>query len=74
MVLLTEFGREIQLQPRPYCWKCGGQMYLRRPKPDQDWEAFWGCSLFPDCDGTLQIDPHTGEPEIPKNRWVTETR
>ncbi len=65
MALLTEFGAKIQTQPRPFCWKCGAQMYLRVPKPDADWLPFWGCSQFRsgDCDGSRNIDPRTGEPE-----------
>lgn len=70
MPLTTEFGAQIQQQPRPYCWKCGGQMYLRIPKPNDDWQTFWGCSEYPDCDGSREIDPHTGEPEHRTQKWI----
>ena len=36
----------------PDCPKCGSAMRLRRPKPRQRWKQFWGCSRFPDCNGT----------------------
>jgi len=45
----------IQTSPCPYCPECGAQMVLRRPKPHQDWEPFWGCSLYPDCEGAREI-------------------
>lgn len=31
-------------------------MILRRPKPEQHWEPFFGCNIFPECRGTRQID------------------
>jgi len=37
-------------------------MVLRRPKPGQSWDAFWGCNRFPDCKGTMNIDPTNGKP------------
>lgn len=37
-------------------------MILRRPKKGQDFRPFWGCSAFPDCKGTRQIDS-AGMPE-----------
>ncbi len=46
----------IQTKPVPYCPGCGGQMKLRRPKPSQNWEPFWGCRLWPNCEGTRDID------------------
>jgi hypothetical protein len=50
-------------------------MYLRIPKPDDYWQPFWGCSQYKaGCDGSRNIDPHTGEPEEVGERWVTETR
>lgn len=71
MSLLTEFGKEIQTQPRPWCGSCGGQMVLRIPKPDQTWQAFWGCSDFRDgCNGSRNIDPHTGDPEHRVQEWI----
>jgi ssDNA-binding Zn-finger/Zn-ribbon topoisomerase 1 len=46
----------IQTKPVPYCPECGGQMALRRPKPHQDFEPFWGCTDYPRCKGTRDID------------------
>ncbi len=54
----------IKTHPKPYCPKCGAQMILRRPKSHQDWKPFWGCSQFPNCTGSRNIDPETGEAEM----------
>ena len=45
----------IRTEPAPYCPECGGKMKLRRPKPGQHYDPFWGCSSFPDCRGTRSI-------------------
>jgi ssDNA-binding Zn-finger/Zn-ribbon topoisomerase 1 len=50
----------IITKPEPYCPVCGARMVLRRPKPGKTWNPFWGCSQFPECRGTRQIDPQTG--------------
>ena len=42
----------IRVKPEPVCPKCGAVMRLRRPKPGNAWEAFWGCGDYPNCDGT----------------------
>lgn len=35
------------------CRKCNSKMILRKPtKPNQNFEPFWGCSKFPECNGT----------------------
>ena len=52
----------IRSAPVPYCPDCGGQMVLRRPKRKGDFEPFWGCSNYPDCKGTRNIQPD-GAPE-----------
>lgn len=52
----------IKTKPAPWCPEDGAIMKLRRPKPGQSWEPFWGCSQFPACKGTRQIDEWTGEP------------
>jgi len=52
----------IKTKPEPYCPECGAKMILRRPRGNQEWRPFWGCSEFPDCYGTRQIDQN-GEPE-----------
>lgn len=54
--------RGIQTKPEPYCPECGARMVLKRPRPNQGWEPFWGCSRFPDCKGTRQIR-EDGKPE-----------
>ena len=41
-------------------------MALRRPKLKGDFEPFWGCSNYPDCKGTRNIQPDgTPEPDDP---------
>ena len=45
----------IRTKPEPYCPECGAKMALRRPKPSQDFEPFWGCSQYPDCRGTRRV-------------------
>ena len=51
----------IILKPEPFCPSCGGRMKLKRPRPDQDWEPFWGCMNYPNCKGTRNIDEETGK-------------
>lgn len=38
-------------------------MVLRRPKDNQTWDTFWGCSNYPECRNTYNIDQN-GQPEI----------
>ena len=45
----------IRTVPEPYCPDCGGRMKLRRPRKTQNRRPFWGCSQWPDCDGTRTI-------------------
>lgn len=52
----------IRTKPEPYCPECGAKMALRRPRPEQDWLAFWGCSEYPDCRGTRNVGSD-GRPE-----------
>ena len=52
----------IQTRPQPFCPICGAKMKLRRPKTRQNWEAFWGCQSFPECDGSRSIR-EDGKPE-----------
>lgn len=59
----------IQIKPEPSCPDCGAKMILRRPKPNQTWKPFWGCSCYPDCEGFLRIDPETGKPESDAEEW-----
>ena len=53
----------IKTKPVPMCDECGGMMVLRKPRDDQTWDAFWGCSSYPECRNTYNIDQH-GDPEI----------
>jgi ssDNA-binding Zn-finger/Zn-ribbon topoisomerase 1 len=59
----------IKTEPKPYCPECGGQMTLRRPKSYQDWEAFWGCSNYPECRGSRNIMSN-GEPEMSNQEYM----
>lgn len=54
--------RVIRTKPAPWCPECGSKMKLKRPRLGQHWDPFWGCSTFPDCDGTTEIGPD-GRPE-----------
>ena len=54
--------RGIQTKPEPNCPECGARMVLRKPRPGQDWDPFWGCGRFPVCRGTRQIG-EDGKPE-----------
>jgi ssDNA-binding Zn-finger/Zn-ribbon topoisomerase 1 len=62
--------KPIRLKPEPACPDCGTQMVLRRPKPGDTWEAFWGCPFYPDCRGTRDIKPD-GTPEE-DNDWLED--
>lgn len=52
----------IQTKPIPQCPECYEPMVLRKPKHGQTWRPFWGCSDYPDCQGTRKIMPD-GTPE-----------
>jgi len=52
----------VRTKPEPYCPDCGARMVLRRPRPNQDWEPFWGCNRFPNCRGVRHIQ-EDGTPE-----------
>jgi restriction system protein len=40
----------------PPCPRCGGDMVLRTPWGARIGESFWGCSNYPRCYGTFNID------------------
>jgi four helix bundle suffix protein len=43
---------------KPCCPKCGKTMLQRRArKGSKSGQAFWGCSAYPDCKGTLPASP-----------------
>lgn len=48
--------KKIRVFPVPKCPECDGEMVLRRPKPNDTWEAFWGCKIFPHCRGSRNIN------------------
>ena len=55
--------KPIQTKPEPYCPECGAKMILIKPPPKgSSWDAFWGCSQYPDCKGTRNIGSD-GKPE-----------
>lgn len=60
--------RAIRTKPEPVCPECGALMVLRRPKIGQNWQPFWGCKLWPECDGKRQIEPD-GTPEDDDEDW-----
>lgn len=39
-----------------YCDECGRPMNLREPGRDDDWDAFLGCSGYPECKNTEELD------------------
>ena len=55
-------NKTIQTKPEPYCPECGAKMQLRKPRPSQHFDPFWGCSQYPGCRGTLNIQEN-GLPE-----------
>lgn len=64
-------GRDLvrlQTKPEPFCPECGARMTLRRPRSNQEWKPFWGCSLYPGCQGTRQIR-EDGRPENDTVEW-----
>ena len=38
----------------PLCPKCGALTALRKPKGDAKWQAFYGCTNYPNCKGTIR--------------------
>lgn len=36
-----------------HCPKCGSEMTLKNPRPDQDWKSFWSCNQYPKCKGVI---------------------
>ena len=57
----------IQTKPEPYCPDCGGRMKLRRPVKSQTWDPFWGCTEYPECKGSRNIQ-EDGRPETDRYR------
>lgn len=55
----------IRTSPVPCCPDCGAQMKLRTPRPEalRQFDPFWGCSQYPDCQGTREICQDCGKPD-----------
>ena len=54
----------IKLPPSPPCPRCGSPMGQRTGKKG----AFWSCSRYPECKGTLQVEASTGKSMTPRKR------
>jgi DNA topoisomerase-3 len=54
----------LKLPPAPACPQCGAPMQQRTGKSG----AFWSCSRYPDCKGTLPIESPTGRRSAPRKR------
>ncbi len=54
----------IGLPPAPACPQCGAPVRQRTGKGG----AFWSCSRYPDCKGTLPIESPTGRRSAPRKR------
>jgi DNA topoisomerase-3 len=54
----------IKLPPSPPCPQCGAPMHQRMGKRG----AFWSCSRYPDCKGTLPIESSAPKPRAPAKR------
>jgi len=54
----------IKLPPSPSCPQCGAPMRQRTGKNG----AFWSCSRYPDCKGTLPVDTSTGKRGAPRKQ------
>jgi DNA topoisomerase-3 len=54
----------LKLPPAPACPQCGAPMQQRTGKSG----AFWSCSRYPDCKGTLPIESPTGRRSPPRKR------
>ena len=54
----------LKLPPAPACPQCGTPMQQRTGKSG----AFWSCSRYPDCKGTLPIESPTGRRSAPRKR------
>ena len=54
----------LKLPPAPACPQCGAPMQQRTGKSG----AFWSCSRYPDCKGTLPLESPTGRRSAPRKR------
>ncbi len=53
-VMTSEGGPTIM--DKPDCPDCGERMTFKKPPPYKRWNAFWGCSTYPKCEGTRHYD------------------
>ncbi|CAI07507.1 DNA topoisomerase III [Aromatoleum aromaticum EbN1] len=53
----TTLAIKLPPSPSPSCPQCGAPMRQRTGKSG----AFWSCSRYPDCKGTLPVDTSTGK-------------
>jgi ssDNA-binding Zn-finger/Zn-ribbon topoisomerase 1 len=51
----------------PLCPECGGAMVVRTNK--QTDEQFYGCSFYPHCTGTRQIEEEDTTEDIPSDKY-----
>ncbi|MEO9332744.1 MULTISPECIES: DNA topoisomerase III [Gammaproteobacteria] len=54
----------IKLPPAPACPQCGSPMRQRSGKSG----AFWSCSWYPDCKGTMAVESSAGKRSAPRKR------
>ncbi|EPJ4154136.1 DNA topoisomerase III [Pseudomonas aeruginosa] len=54
----------IALPPSPHCPQCGAAMRQRAGRSG----AFWSCSRYPDCTGTLPLESSASKREGPRKR------
>ena len=52
----------------PECPECGEDMVKRRNRKTGD--EFWGCPMYPQCDGTVPIDDSSKKGDYPA--WASD--
>ncbi|MCC4119192.1 topoisomerase DNA-binding C4 zinc finger domain-containing protein, partial [Aromatoleum toluclasticum] len=60
----TTLAIKLPPSPSPSCPQCGVPMRQRTGKSG----AFWSCSRYPDCKGTLPVDTLTGKRGAPRKQ------
>jgi DNA topoisomerase-3 len=59
----------MKLPPSPACPQCAAPMRQRSGKSG----AFWSCSKYPDCKGTLPVESSPGKRGAPRKRSTAKT-
>ena len=59
----------MKLPPSPACPQCAAPMRQRSGKSG----AFWSCSKYPDCKGTLPVESSSGKRGAPRKRSTAKT-